>query len=94
MTVPSLPGGHSKSSVPAGEIVTRSADLNHYEPNGAAEAAVKVIKALFGKMSRNGNVNVDAFRTGLLEFRITLRAHGFSPSQLLFWHNLRLKVLS
>ena len=67
---------------------------HHHEANGAAEAAVKAIKALLGKTTRNGNVNVDAFRTGLLEFRNTLRAHGFSPSQLLFGRNLRSKVLS
>ena len=42
---------------------------HHHEANGAAEAAVKAIKALLGKTTRNGNVNVDAFRTGLLEFR-------------------------
>ena len=67
---------------------------HHHEANGAAEAAVKAIKDLLGKTTRNGNVNVDAFRTGLLEFRNTPRAHGFSPSQLLFGRNLRSKVLS
>ena len=72
---------------------TISSPQNH-EANGAAEAAVKAIKALLGKTTRNGNVNVDAFRTGLLEFRNTPRAHGFRPSQLLFGRNLRSKVLT
>ena len=67
---------------------------HHHEANGAAEAAVKAIKALLGKTTRNGNVNVDAFRTCLLEFRNTPRAHGLSPCQLLFGRNLRSKVLS
>ena len=67
---------------------------HHHEANRAARAVVKAIKAILGKTTRNGNVNVDAFPTGLLEFRNVPRAHGFSPSQLLFGHNLQSKVLS
>ena len=82
MAVPSLPRGHTISSP------------HHHEANGAAEAAVKAIKALLGKTTRNGNVYVDTFRNGLLEFRNIPHAHGFSPSQLLFGRNLRSKALS
>ena len=67
---------------------------HHHEANGAAEAAVKAIKALLGKTTRNGNVSVDAFRTLLLELRSTLRAHGFSPYQQLFGSSRWSKVLS
>ena len=67
---------------------------HHHEANGPTEAAVNAIKALLGKTTRIGNVNVDTFRTGLLELRSTLRAHRFSPYQLLFGCNLQSKVLS
>ena len=65
---------------------------HHHQANGAAEAAVKAVKTLLSKTTANGNINIDAFRAGLLEFRNTPRANGFSPSQLLF--GLRSQVLA
>ena len=67
---------------------------HHHQPNGAAEAAVKAVKTLLSKTTANGNINIDAFRTGLLEFRNTPRANGLSPSQLLFGRPLRSQVLA
>ena len=67
---------------------------HHHEANGAAEAAVKVVKSLLLKTTNKGDTNMDAFRAGLLEFRNTPRAHGFSPSQLLYAQALHSKLLS
>ena len=66
----------------------------HHQANGAAEAAVKAVKTLLSKTSANGNINIDAFRDGLLEFRNMPCANGFSPSQLLFDRPLRSQVLA
>ena len=67
---------------------------HHHQANGAAEAAVKAVKTFLSKTTANGNINIDAFRAGLLEFRNTPRANGFSPSQLLFGQPLRSQVLA
>ena len=67
---------------------------HHHEANGAAEAAAKVVKSLLSKTTNKGDINVDAFCAGLLEFRNTPRAHGFSPSQLQYRRALRSKLLS
>ena len=63
---------------------------HHHEANGAAEAAVKAMKALIAKTTTIGRIDADEFRSGLLEFRNTPRAHGFSPGQLLYGRTLRL----
>ena len=62
---------------------------HHHESNGAAEAAVKAMKALLAKTTTKGNIHMDEFRRGVLEFRNTPRAHGFSPAQLLYGRTLR-----
>ena len=57
----------------------------HYpRSNGHAEAAVKSMKSLISKTTRNGNLDVDAFQRGLLEWRNTPAACGRSPAQQLF----------
>ena len=56
---------------------------HHHEANGAAEAAVKAMKAPVAKTT-TGRIDVDEFRFGLLEFRNKPRAHGFSPAKLLY----------
>ena len=55
-----------------------------HEANGAAEAAMKTMKALIAKTTTTGRIDVDEFRSGLLEFRNTPQAHGFIPTQLLY----------
>ena len=67
---------------------------HHHEANGAAEAAVKAMKALIAKTTTTGRIDVDEFRSGLLEFRNTPRAHGFSPAQLLYGRTLRSQLLT
>ena len=69
---------------------------HHHEANGAAEAAVKAMKALVAKTTTTtiGRIDVDEFRSGLLEFRHTPRAHGFSPAQLLYGRTIRSQLLT
>ena len=47
---------------------------HHDEANGAAEAAVRAMKVLVAKTTTTGRIDVDEFRSGLLEFRNTTRA--------------------
>ena len=57
----------------------------HYpQSNGHAEAAVKAMKALILKTTRNGNLDTDAFQRGLLEWRNTPREDGTSPAEALY----------
>ena len=68
-----------------------SSPYNH-PVNGSAEAAVKSVKHLAMKCTRNGNLNCDEFREGLLELRNTPRASGLSPAELVYGRPLRTKV--
>jgi len=62
----------------------------HYaQSNGHAEAAVKAMKTLIAKSTKNGNLDEESFQHGLLEWRNTPRSDGRSPAQFLFGHNLR-----
>ena len=67
---------------------------HHHEANRAADAAVKAMKALVAKTTTTGSIDVDKFRSGLLEFWNTPRAHGFSPAQLLYGRTLRSQLLT
>ena len=67
---------------------------HHHEANGAAEAAVKAMKALIAKTTTTGRIDADEFRSGLLEFRHTPRARGFSPAQLLYGRTLHSQLLT
>ena len=73
---------------------TVSSPNHNHQANGAAETAVKAVKTLLSKTTANGNINIAAFRAGLLEFPNTTLANGFSPSQLLFGPPLRSQVLA
>ena len=62
----------------------------HYpQSNGQAEAAVKAAKNLVIKEAAAGDLNTDAFRQALLEFRNTPRACGRSLAEMLYGHQLR-----
>ncbi|XP_065182117.1 uncharacterized protein K02A2.6-like [Sycon ciliatum] len=62
----------------------------HYpQSNGHAESAVKAVKLLIEKTTRNGDLNVDSFQRGLLEWRNTPRPNGSSPAQVLFGQSLQ-----
>ena len=61
-----------------------TSSLHYPRSNGHAEAAVKAMKSLVSKMVSNGNLNVDAFQRGLLEWRNTPAACGRSPAQHVF----------
>ena len=50
-----------------------SSPYNH-QSNGAAEAAVKSVKHLVTKCTKNGNLNSAVFKEGLLELRNTPKA--------------------
>ena len=57
--------------------------------NGYTESLVKIIKNLVEKTIEPGSsIDNDDFCLGLLEYRNTPRETGFSPSQILFGHNL------
>ncbi|CAA9994686.1 unnamed protein product, partial [Nesidiocoris tenuis] len=59
------------------------------QSNGHAEAAVKVMKSLILKCTKNGVLDEEEYHAGLLEFRNTPTSTGYSPSQLLTGRPLR-----
>ena len=67
----------------------------HYPPaKGAAEAAVKAVKALVSKCAKGGDLNCDSFRKALMELRNTPQANGLSPAQVVFNRPIRSKVVA
>ena len=56
----------------------------HPESNGKAESAVKCMKRLLVKSTKNGNINSEEFKAGLLEYRNTPNASGKSPAMALY----------
>ena len=66
----------------------------HYpQANGAAEAAVKTVKALVSKCAKVGDLNCDTFRA-LMELRNTSQANALSPAQVAFNRPSRSKVVA
>ena len=62
----------------------------HYpQSNGHTESAVKAVKYLILKTTKNGDLDTDAFQRGLLEWRNNPRESGHSPAQILFGHPLQ-----
>ena len=67
----------------------------HYpQRNGLAEAAVKSMKTSIKKTTQNGNLDMDEFCQGLLEWRNTPDSNGHSPAQKLYGHPLQSFVLA
>jgi hypothetical protein len=64
----------------------------HHEANGYAEAAVKAMRALVTKVTKDGNLNRAEFFRGLLEFRNAPRKDGLSPAQRLFGRPMRTRL--
>ena len=62
------------------------------QSNGHAESAVKAVKHLIIKCTKNGNLDSDEFATGLLELRNTPREDGLSPAQRLYGYPLRSNI--
>ena len=57
----------------------------HYpQSNGHADASVKAMKSLIAKTTMNGDLDMDAFRQDLLDWRNTPDASGRSPAQKLY----------
>lgn len=57
----------------------------HYpQSNGHAENAVKTVKRLLQKTTRNGDVDCDEFQRAMLEWRNTPRSDGKSPAMVLY----------
>ena len=52
------------------------------------------MKTLIKKTTQNGNLDMDEFRQGLLEWRNTLDSNGHSPAQKLYGHPLQSFVLA
>ena len=50
---------------------------------------MKAVKSLLIKSAPNGRIDSEAFLQGLLEWRNTPKAHGMSPSEIVFGHPLR-----
>jgi transposase InsO family protein len=62
----------------------------HYpQSNGLAESAVKSMKHLVATSTENGNIDIDEFHKGLLEFRNTPRNDGSSPAETLYGKPMR-----
>ena len=59
------------------KIQNQTSSAYHHESNGLCEAAVKAMKGLI-KKTRNWR----EFEEALIEFRVTVRADGFSPADL------------
>ena len=57
---------------------------NYPQSNGHAEAAVKAMKTLITKTTQNGDLDVESFQRGFLEWRNTPSSDGRSPAQKLF----------
>ena len=75
--------------------VTHIKSTPHYpQSNGHAEAAVKAMKQLIFKTTKNGDLDVDSFQRGLLEWRNTPRASGDSPAEALYGRSLDSFVLA
>ena len=67
----------------------------HYpQSNGHAEAGVKAMKTLITKTTTNGDIDVEEFQRGLLEWRNTPRSDGQSPAQALYGRPLTSFVLA
>ena len=65
--------------------VTHVRSSPHYpQSNGLAESAVKSMKRLIQKTTRDGDLDVDSFQRALLEWRNTPNASGQSPAQALY----------
>ncbi|CAB0011535.1 unnamed protein product [Nesidiocoris tenuis] len=70
--------------------INKSPSSPHFpQSNGHAEAAVKVMKSLISKCTKNGVLDEEEYHAGLLEFRNTPTSTGYSPSQLLMGRPLR-----
>ena len=54
---------------------------------------MKAMQALIAKTTTTGRIDVDEFRSGLLEFRNMPQAHGFIPAHLLYGRTLRSQLL-
>ena len=67
---------------------------HHHQSNGAAEAAVKAVKAIIAKTTSGGRLDTDAFRDAVVEFRNTPRANELSPAQLVYGRPMRSKVVT
>ena len=59
------------------------------QSNGHAESAVKAVKHLIIKCTKNGNLDTDEFAAALIELRNSPRLDGQSPAQTLFGHPIR-----
>ena len=64
------------------------------QSNGHAEAAIKAMKYLVQKTTRNGELDSDEFQRGLLEWRNTPGKSGFSRAQQLFGRPLTSFVIA
>jgi hypothetical protein len=62
----------------------------HYpKSNGHAEAAVKSVKAMVSKLTKNGALDLEEFEKALIEFRNSPRSDGRSPAEVLFGYPIR-----
>ena len=75
-------------------IFHKTSSPHHPKANAAAEAAVKTFKGLLAKTSKNGSLDSDAFRKGIIELRNTPQACGLSPAQIVFGHPMRSNVVT
>jgi hypothetical protein len=74
-------------------IVVWGNSTPHYpQSNGHAEAAVKTVKELVLKLAPSGDLSLEEFLAGLLEFRNTPHATGLSPAQIVFGLQLQTMV--
>ena len=61
---------------------------HYHQANGHAESSVKAVKYLLAKTTTSGDLDVESFQRGLLEWRNTPRADGRSPAQILYGRSL------
>ena len=78
----------------AWHIVHAKSSPHYPQSNGLAENAVKAMKSHVQKTTRNGDLDVDAFQRGLLEWRNTPNATGQSPVKALYGCSLLAFVLA
>ena len=59
------------------------------QSNGHAEAAVKGMKHLVAKTAENESLDCDDFSSGIIKWVDTPKAHGLSPTEILYSAPLR-----
>ena len=82
--VPQFFSGHFAQFCQLWNVDDRKSTPQYLKSNGHAESAIKVVKYLILKTTKNGALDRYAFQRGLLQWRNSPRESGHSPAHILF----------